>query len=661
MDTFVRILWGLGGMVFLMGLAWCFSTNRRRVQWRVVVWGCVLQLGFAALILKTPPGRWLFEFARDLIAQLLGFTDAGAGFLFGNLYKGAGHLGPYQVYDSSQGMNVEIGIVFAFHVLMTIVFFGSLMSILYHVGVMQWLVTGVARVMRFFMRTSGAETLSCAANIFVGQTEAPLVVKPYLERMTRSEIMAVMTGGFATVAGGVMAAYARFGIDPGHLLAASVMSAPAGLIFAKLLYPEEETPETSGEMQVKFEKTSANVLDAAANGASDGMKLAINVAAMLMAFIALIAMIDWGLGKLQLLPLLLSRGVIAGGASVAIGFASARKLKWPIAATIVIFLVIVERILATNPANLSLAGILGYVGYPIALAMGVSPKDAMAVGQIIGIKTGVNEFVGYIRLSDMREMISPRSFDLATYALCGFSNFSSIAIQIGGISALVPGRRQDLARIGLRAMIAGSLACFQTAAIAGIFISEEESAARRTTFEAAWMKSELSYQAKIDSHEKLSADYPDSVFADQARTRVAALRSEARETFIKMQATARRLWDEGKRDEAVAVYRRVVDEYTTAERVAQYHAAKDPVEVLSHEDPAAARDRLKDLVEKYARANKKVKDQDLLDALDKSDAIEDIKKANEIRWRIIDTYALEEHWQLADVVVRNGVLTERSQ
>ena len=282
--------------------------------------------------------------------------------------------------------------------------------------------------MRRTLGTSGAETLSSSANIFVGQTEAPLVVRPYISKMTNSELMAVMCGGFATCAGGVLAAYTRFGIDPGHLMAASVMSAPASLVMAKIVIPETETPETRGDHKVAFEKTSVNVIEAAAAGAADGLKLALNVAAMLMAFIALIAMLNWILGMFH--------------------------------------------------EGLSLSVIFSYVFAPLALVMGVEPKDALNFGSVLGTQISVNEFVAYIKLNELRPMISDRSFVLATYAMCGFANFSSIAIQIGGISGIAPERRRDLARLGLRAMIAGALASYQTATIAGALLSPAQIAAQ---------------------------------------------------------------------------------------------------------------------------------------------------------------------------------------
>jgi CNT family concentrative nucleoside transporter len=413
------------GILVLMGIAWLLSSNKRKFPWRVAVGGVGLQLLFALFILKTRIGMFVFDNARQAIVKLLSFTDAGAAFLFGNLYKGAFEIDgrqPFQIWDPNTSQFVPVGIIFAFHVLLTIVFFASLMSVLYHVGAMQVIVRFFAFIMRRTLGTSGAETLSCASNIFVGQTEAPLVVRPYVGKMTESELMAVMAGGFATAAGGVLAAYTRFGIDPGHLMAASVMSAPAALVMAKIIMPETGQPLTKGDVHVKFEKKTVNVIDAAATGARDGLHLALNVAAMLMAFIALIAMINWGLGKIA--------------------------------------------------ADLSLAKIFSWLFAPLAVVMGVEAKDAAQFGSVLGTQISINEFVAYIRLAELKETISPRSFTIATYAMCGFANFSSIAIQIGGISAIAPERRHDLARLGLRAMVAGALASYQTATIAGVLIPE---------------------------------------------------------------------------------------------------------------------------------------------------------------------------------------------
>jgi CNT family concentrative nucleoside transporter len=338
------------------------------------------------------------------------------------------------------------GAFFAFNVLPTIVFFSSLMTMLYYFGVMQAVVKGIAWVMMRTMGTSGAETLSAAGNIFLGQTEAPLLIKPYVAGMTMSELMAVMTGGFATVAGGVMAAFVGmlifyFPDIAGHLMAASVMSAPAALVFAKIMYPETEEPATRGSLKVAVEKIDANVIDAAARGAGEGLHLAMNVGAMLLAFIALIALLNALIGW------------IGGVTNLTDVFQS---IGW------------------LGPAQaLSLDSILGWIFAPLAWLMGVPWADAPEIGSLLGMKTAVNEFFAYLQLSAMLagdNTLSPRSVVIATYALCGFANFSSIAIQIGGIGGIAPSRRSDLARIGLRAMVAGSLAAFMTATIAGILI-----------------------------------------------------------------------------------------------------------------------------------------------------------------------------------------------
>jgi CNT family concentrative nucleoside transporter len=376
--------------------------------------GMQIVLGVCTL---TKPGRWLFSSFNDVVARLLGFTEAGASFLFGSLAKPTGE---------------NLGAYFAFGVLPTIIFFSSLMSVLYHLGVMQKVVRVFAIGMQKTMGTSGAETLSAAGNIFVGQTEAPLLVRPFVDKMTLSELMAVMTGGFATVAGGVLAAYVGMlrGVFPdiaGHLLSASIMSAPAALVIAKVMIPEPDptASETYGGLKADLKGDDANVIDAAARGAGDGLKLALNVGAMLLAFIALIAMLNALVGWL-------------GG-------------------------------LAGMP-ELTLERILGWVLAPLAWIMGVAWQDAQTIGSLLGVKTVLNEFVAYLQLAKEAEHLAHyRSMIIASYALCGFANFGSIAIQIGGIAGIAPKRRHDLARIGLRAMIGGTLAAFMTACVVGMF------------------------------------------------------------------------------------------------------------------------------------------------------------------------------------------------
>jgi CNT family concentrative nucleoside transporter len=426
------------GILVLGLLAWTFSVDRKNLAWRVIIWGIGLQLLFALFILKTPAGALVFDRLNTVIVSLLGFTVEGARFIFGDLVYdnvplGAGEAGTNAPIQEIPGNVARTGASFAFNVLPTIIFFSSLMTVLYHVGIMQWVVRGVAWVMQKTMRTSGAETLSAAGNIFVGQTESPLLIRPFVEKMTMSELNAVMTGGFATVAGGVMAAYvgmlvAYFPDIAGHLMAASVMSAPAALVMAKLMYPEDGDPATQGGIKLELERPDVNVIDAAARGASDGLGLALNVGAMLLAFIALVSLLNALLGW--------------GGSLVGL-------------------------------EALSLEAILGWVLAPLAWLMGVPWEDAVVVGSLMGVKTVLNEFVAYLQLSSILQgetPLQPRSVVIAIYALSGFANFSSIAIQLGGIGPIAPSRRHDLSRLGLRAMVAGSLAAFMTATIAGMLL-----------------------------------------------------------------------------------------------------------------------------------------------------------------------------------------------
>ena len=450
-DTpFLARVMSLFGMVALLLIGWAMSNDRRNIPWRVIAWGIGLQFVFALIILRTAAGEAVFAALNNVIVALLGFTVEGAKFLFGNLVfnqvpVGAGEPGNMPM-SPTPGAVAATGAYFAFNVLPTIIFFSSLTTMLYYFGILQAVVKGMAWVMMRTMRTSGAETLSTAGNIFLGQTEAPLLIKPFVATMTQSELMAVMTGGFATVAGGVMAAYvgmlvAFFPDIAGHLLAASVMSAPAALVFAKLIIPETEEPVTRGSLKVNVETPDANAIDAAARGAGEGLQLALNVGAMLLAFIALIALLNALLGVVgdvtRINDLFASLGWLADGQRI--------TLEW----------------------------ILGWLLAPLAWLMGVPWQDAFAVGSLLGVKTAVNEFVAYIQLSQMLgegTPLAPRSVIIATYALCGFANFSSIAIQIGGIGGIAPSRRSDLARLGMRAMIAGSLAAFMTATIAGMLV-----------------------------------------------------------------------------------------------------------------------------------------------------------------------------------------------
>jgi CNT family concentrative nucleoside transporter len=425
------------GLLALTALAWGLSVNRSKIDWRVVGWGLSLQILFAALILRTPVGEGVFSALNRVVVALLGFTLDGARFVFGNLVLdnvpvGTGTLAQGD-FTAIPGQVANTGAFFAFNVLPTIIFFSSLMTVLYHLGIMQMAVKGFAWVMQRTMRTSGAETLSTAGNIFVGMTEAPLLIKPFIERMTMSELMAVMTGGFATVAGGVLAAYvlmlvAFFPDVAGHLMAASVMSAPAALVAAKLMYPETEEPETAGTVGVEVERRDANVIDAAARGAAEGLHLALNVGAMILAFVALIAMFN---------------GILGWAAGL---------VGWE---------------------GLSLEAILGWLLSPLAWVMGVPWSDAPDVASLMGVKTVVNEFVAYLQLAGelgAGSRLQPRSVVMATYALSGFANFASIAIQLGGIGGIAPSRRHDLSRLGLRGMVAGSIAAFMTASVAGMLL-----------------------------------------------------------------------------------------------------------------------------------------------------------------------------------------------
>ncbi|WP_076586958.1 NupC/NupG family nucleoside CNT transporter [Solilutibacter tolerans] len=426
MEGLARIGFGLFGLAVLIGVAWLFSTNRRAVDWKLVLTGIALQIAFAALVLLVPGGREVFDWLGHGFVKLLDFVKAGSTFIFGSL------------------MDVEtFGFIFAFQVLPTIIFFAAFMGVLYHLGVMQAIVKAMAWAITKVMRVSGAETTSVCASVFIGQTEAPLTVRPYIAKMTNSELLTMMIGGMAHIAGGVLAAYVGMlgGSDTEaqafyakHLLAASIMAAPATLVVAKLLIPETQEPLTRGTVKMEVEKNTANIIDAAASGAADGLKLALNIAAMLLAFIALIAMVNAPLTWF---------GEVTGIAA-AIG----------------------------KPTNLET--ILGAVLAPVAWVIGVPWQDASTVGSLIGQKVVINEFIAYSELAKITNgqvpgvVLSDEAKLIATYALCGFANFSSIAIQIGGIGGLAPERRSDLARFGLRAVLGGSIATFMTATIAGV-------------------------------------------------------------------------------------------------------------------------------------------------------------------------------------------------
>lgn len=399
---------GLLGIIIILGISYLLSENKKKINWRLVFVGLGLQILFALIILKIPIGRRFFEFFSKGITKILDFTSEGTVFLFGNLTD----------------VNT-FGSIFALNVLPTIIFFSSLMGILYYLGIMQVVVRFIARIISKLLGTSGAETLSAVGNIFLGQTEAPLLVKPYINRMTKSELAAIMVGGMSTVAGGVMAGYIAMGVNAGHLLAASIMAAPAGLVLAKILVPEVEEPETKNTTKISTEKTASNVVEAAANGASEGLSLALNVAAMLLAFVALIALLNYLIGLI---------GSLFG---------------FPI---------------------LSLQWILGKLFSPLAFVMGVPIKDISIAGSLLGEKIMINEFVAYSSLSNYitEGILQEKTVLILTYALCGFANISSIAIQIGGIGGIAPNKKSTIAKLGLKTLIGGALATCLTGTIAGI-------------------------------------------------------------------------------------------------------------------------------------------------------------------------------------------------
>ncbi|MBM4172053.1 MAG: NupC/NupG family nucleoside CNT transporter [Ignavibacteria bacterium] len=449
MEFLISLLRGLIGVFLLLGIAFLISNNKKRINWRLVLSGLAIQITLAILIIKGEalgnffgPLGWIkefFKFVSGFFVLVLNFTTEGAKFVFGSL-----GLGP--------GNEQSLGLFFAFQVLPTIIFFASLMSVLYYLGIMQKIVQGMAWAMARIMGTSGAESLSCTANIFVGQTEAPLMIKPFLKGMTQSELLTIMIGGMATIAGGVMAAYIQILgqafsqanniplqeaqlLFATHLLGASVMAAPAALLISKIMFPETSDSETKGTVKIEIKKNASNVIEAAASGASEGMTLALNVAAMLIAFIALIALVNYFLGWV---------GNIFGFNSY---------------------------LTANFGGPLSLQLVFGSLLQFLAYGIGVPWEGAFHFGSLIGTRVVLNEFVAYLDMSNlvqMKSLVNEKAILMATYALCGFANFSSIAIQIGGISPLAPNRKSDLAKLGIRAVIGGTLATLLTATLAGI-------------------------------------------------------------------------------------------------------------------------------------------------------------------------------------------------
>jgi CNT family concentrative nucleoside transporter len=409
---------GILGLLTMLGLAFAFSTNRRAIRVKTVAWGLGLQVAFAIFVLKADVGRRTFQKAGDAVNRLLSYAFAGSSFVFGDLGKQGSHLGFY----------------FAFQVLPTVIFIAAFFAVLYHYGVMQFIIKQVARVMTRFMGASGAESLNVAASIFMGQTEAPLTIRPFLPDLTRSELMTVMTSGMAHVSGGILAAYIAFGIEPKHLLSAVIMTAPGTILMSKMLVPETEKPKTAGrvvlsEEEVETEKHE-NVLGAIARGTTDGLNLALNIAAMLISFLALIA---------------LSNGILGGIHN------GLTHLHFP-----------------WFPS--SLERIFGTLFAPIAWVIGIPWHDCPIIGNLLGTRMVLNELVAFSLLGPQRAALDPRSFTIATFALCGFANLSSIGIQIGGIGALAPNKKGELARLGVRAMLAGTMANLMSASIAGMLI-----------------------------------------------------------------------------------------------------------------------------------------------------------------------------------------------
>jgi CNT family concentrative nucleoside transporter len=403
----------LVGAVVILGIAYAFSTDRHAIDLRTVAWGLSLQVVFALIVLKTGVGQVVFATLGNWITRLLAFAFVGSAFVFGPL----GDRAQWPILTQALGPGAS-SLPVAILVGPTIIFVAALFAILYYFGVMQIVVRLFAVIMHRVMRASGAESLNVAASIFMGQTEAPLTIRPYLPEMTQSELMTVMTSGMAHISGGIMAAYILFGVEAKHLLTAVIMTAPGTIMMAKMFVPETDVPKTMGSVRIDVPKTDVNMIDAAARGTSEGLQLALNVLAMLISFIALVALANALLGR----------------------------------------------------AGLSLQQIFGWVFAPVAWAMGVPWRDAPLIGNLLGTRMVLNEFIAYSQLGPMKSVLDPKSFTIATFALCGFANVGSIGIQLGGIGALAPNRRHDLARLGLRAMFAGTLANFMTATIAGLLL-----------------------------------------------------------------------------------------------------------------------------------------------------------------------------------------------
>ena len=403
---------GILGLLTMLGLAYAFSTNRRAIRVKTILWGLGLQIVFAIFVLKIPKGRAMFQSAGDAATRVLNYAFAGSEFVFGELGK----------------KSANIGFIFAFQVLPVVIFICALFAILYYFGIMQFVIRIAAWLMTRIMGASGAESLNVAASIFMGQTEAPVTIRPFLPDLTRSELMTVMTSGMAHVSGSIMAAYFAFGAEPRHVLSAVIMTAPGTILVSKMLVPETEQPKTAGRVVMPEEekgKEKENLLGAIARGTGDGLHMALNIGAMLIAFLALIALVDGIFGGIH------------------------NYISW--------FPETVEKV-------------FGFIFAPIAWVIGIPKHDCSAVGNLLGTRMVLNELVAFTKLGQMKATLDPRSFTIATFALCGFANFSSIGIQIGGIGALAPNRRGDLARLGLRAMLAGTMANLMSASIAGMLL-----------------------------------------------------------------------------------------------------------------------------------------------------------------------------------------------
>jgi CNT family concentrative nucleoside transporter len=419
---------GLIGVVLIFGIAFLMSNNRKAINYRLVLSGIAIQLSLAVFILKVPLGKTIFSWLGDAVTKILNFSQKGAEFVFGPLVNSA-NMG------KAFGSGNEF--IFFFNIIPTIIFVAVLVSVAYYLGIMQRIVKFIAMIVYKLMGVSGSEALSNVASAFVGQVEAQIMIKPYLKGMTMSELLASMTGSMACIAGGVMAVYIAMGVQAEYLIAASLMAAPAALVISKIVWPETEISETKGRVSLEIKKTNANLVDAISHGASDGLKVGLNVVAMLIGFIAIIALVDFVLGKIGF-------GLSSLGMSLSF--------------------------IGINLQTLSLNQILGTVFSVFAYAMGVPGKDIQVAGSLMGTKMVINEFVAYLELAKIKETLDPKTILITSFALCGFANFSSIAIQVGGIGELSPERRTDLAKLGMRALICGTLASYLSATIAGILM-----------------------------------------------------------------------------------------------------------------------------------------------------------------------------------------------